>query len=80
VSTEVIREENPLAMKLDFADENTATSPEEVQDGGSMDPTVPPLPPPYVKSRNRAKLQKTGTSKNTMASLAASLEEDRRAQ
>ncbi|KAM0907397.1 hypothetical protein ACQ4PT_016151 [Festuca glaucescens] len=80
VSTEVIPEENPLARKLDFADENTATLPEEVQDGGSMDPTVPPLPPPYVKSRDRAKLQKTGTSKNTMASSAASLEEDRRAQ
>ncbi|KAK1607789.1 hypothetical protein QYE76_031462 [Lolium multiflorum] len=79
-NAEVIREENPLALKLDFTDENAAGLLENVHDGGWVDPSVPPLPPAYVKSKPRAKIQKTDMSKNTMASSAASLEEDRRAQ
>jgi hypothetical protein len=41
---------------------------------------IPPPPPAYVDPRSRTKVRKTGDSTNSMASSAASSEEDRRAQ
>jgi hypothetical protein len=41
---------------------------------------IPPPPPAYVDPRSRTKVRKTGDSINSMASSAASSEEDRRAQ
>jgi hypothetical protein len=43
---------------------------------------IPPLPPSYVKTKDRSKVRKTGTERNSneiLASSAASLEDDRQA-
>ncbi|KAM0822771.1 hypothetical protein ACQ4PT_071297 [Festuca glaucescens] len=42
--------------------------------------TAPPPPPVYVDPRDRVKLRKTGELTNNLATSAASVEEDRRAQ
>ncbi|XP_071681466.1 uncharacterized protein [Lolium perenne] len=42
--------------------------------------STPPPPPGYVNPRDRTKQRKTDISENELAKLAASLEEDRRAQ
>jgi hypothetical protein len=41
---------------------------------------VPPPPPLYTDPRDRSKLRKVLTTENDLATSAASLEEDRRAQ
>ena len=70
-----------LAKKLNFVDEKAAADSEaELPGGGSSPSLVPPLPPAYVKARDRTKLQKTDATETTMATSAAAFEEDRRPQ
>jgi hypothetical protein len=47
---------------------------------GNQGMATPPAPPPYMDPRDRSKLRRTGDNSNTLASSAASVEEDRRAQ
>ncbi|KAM0917510.1 hypothetical protein ACQ4PT_009435 [Festuca glaucescens] len=78
-STELHDGDLNARKKLGFEnmDEDLETEPKatEEEDTG---PIVPPLPPAYVKSRDRSKLRRTDSG-NSMASSAASFEEDRRA-
>jgi hypothetical protein len=50
----------------------------KVNEEVDTDPSVPPLPPAYVKNKDRSKLRRTDSG-NSLASSADSLEEDRRA-
>ncbi|KAM0838028.1 hypothetical protein ACQ4PT_061254 [Festuca glaucescens] len=55
---------------------------ENGMDTGGEVGDIPPLPPSYVKTKDRSKVRKTGTEGNSneiLASSAASLEDDRRA-
>jgi hypothetical protein len=48
--------------------------------GASVEQGTPPPPPEYVNPRDRSKQRKTDSHDNDLATSAASLEEDRRAQ
>jgi hypothetical protein len=48
--------------------------------GASVEQGTPPPPPEYVNPRDRSKQRKTDAHENDLATSAASLEEDRRAQ
>ena len=79
-NSEEVSGTNLLARKLDFSEDSSAAVPERAQDGGNPILAVPPPPPSYVRAKDRAKLQKTDMNNTSLATSAASFEEDRRAQ
>ncbi|KAK1598116.1 hypothetical protein QYE76_018743 [Lolium multiflorum] len=66
---------------LALVDDNSEKEPAEndLNTSGSSG-VVPPPPPPYTDPRDRSKQRKTNATSNDLATSAASLEEDRRAQ
>jgi hypothetical protein len=84
LKTPINEKENPDAeaaakrnLNFDDPEANTdGTKSSSVAD----EEAIPPPPPAYVDPRSRTKVRKTGGSINSMASSAASSEEDRRAQ
>jgi hypothetical protein len=74
----------PNARKvLDMNSTDVSTETNMETDGLAGENQMPPLPPPYVKMKDRAKARKTGTTgidTENLASSAAPLEGDRRAQ
>ncbi|CAM0946611.1 unnamed protein product [Alopecurus aequalis] len=73
--------ESGTTKKVDFKDANgidTGTAMET--NGSAVEPLVPPLPQVYVKNKDRTKVRNTTESGNSLASSAASFEEDRRAK